>query len=378
MLNPSRLIVARKRRGLTLTRLAELTGISTHSLSVYENGHQAPTGETLAQLAVALDIPVQFLEAPDVDEIPEAAVSFRALSKMTARQRDRALAAGRIAIMINDWIEARFRLPSADIPTLTGHDPESAAEIVRARWGLGERPVANMLHLLEAHGTRIYSLTAENDELDAYSLYWTGRPFVFLSTGKTGERGRFDAAHELGHLVMHGEHQVPSQRPAAEVEANRFAAAFLMPRASVLAHGLGNATTAQIVQAKRVWNVAAMALTHRLHELGLLTDWGYRSACVQLSRMGYRRAEPEGIPRESSQLLGKVFRSIRADGMSPATIAAELGISPAELQGHVFGLTLTALTSPPPQLLQRLRRDRRLGPGLTVRAGPAVRAGADS
>jgi len=341
MLTPSRLIVARKRRGLTLTRLAELTGISTHSLSVYENGHQTPTDETLDQLATTLDIPRQFLEAPDVDEIPEAAVSFRALSKMTARQRDRALAAGRIAIMINDWIEARFRLPTADIPTLTGHDPESAAEIVRAGWGLGERPVTNMLHLLEAHGTRIYSLTAENDELDAYSLYWYGRPFVFLSTGKTGERGRFDAAHELGHLVLHGEHQVPSERPAAEVEANRFAAAFLMPRASVLAHGLANATPDQIVQAKRVWNVAAMALTHRLHELELLTDWGYRSACVQLSRMGYRRAEPEGIQRESSQLLGKVFRSVRADGMTPARIAAELGISPAELLGHVFGLTLT-------------------------------------
>ncbi len=343
MLTPSRLIIARKRRGLTLTRLAELTGISTHSLSVYENGHQSPTEETLGQLAAALEVSTQFLQAPDVDEIPEAAVSFRAFSKMTARQRDRALAAGRIAIMVNDWIEARFRLPAGDIPTLTGHEPESAAEIVRARWGLGERPIASMLHLLEAHGTRIYSLTVENDELDAYSLYWNGRPFVFLSTAKTGERGRFDAAHELGHLVLHGEHQVPSQRPAAEVEANRFAAAFLMPRASVLAHGLQNATPGKILRAKRTWNVAAMALTHRLHELDLLTDWGYRTACVQLSRMGYRRAEPEGIQRESSQLLGKVFRAVRAEGMTPATIAAGLGISPAELQGHVFGLTLTAV-----------------------------------
>ena len=55
MLTPSRLAIARKRRGLTLTRLAELTGLSTHSLSVYENGHQAPTEETLLVLADALD-----------------------------------------------------------------------------------------------------------------------------------------------------------------------------------------------------------------------------------------------------------------------------------------------------------------------------------
>ena len=343
MLTPSRLVIARKRRGLTLTRLAGLTGLSTHSISVYENGHQTPSEEKLLQLADVLDVSPAFLGASDLDEIPEDAVSFRALSKMTARQRDRALSAGRVALLINDWIDARFELPAADIPSLTGYDPESAAEVVRARWGLGERPIANVLHLLEAHGVRIYSLTAENNELDAYSLYWHAQPFIFLSTSKTGERGRFDAAHELGHLVLHGEHLVP-KRPVAEVEANRFAAAFLMPRASILAQGLRDATTDRILRAKRTWNVAAMALTHRLHELSLLTEWGYRTACVQLSRLGYRSSEPKGIQRESSQLLAKVFRSVRDHGETPAAIAAAIGITTDELQAHVFGLTLTAVT----------------------------------
>jgi Zn-dependent peptidase ImmA (M78 family)/DNA-binding XRE family transcriptional regulator len=343
VLTPSRLIIARKRRGITQARLAELTGLSTHSVSGYENGHQTPSQETLLLLAHALDVTPAFLGASDLDEIPEGAVSFRALSKMTARQRDRALSDGRIALLINEWIEARFTLPAADIPSLTGHDPEAAAEMVRARWGLGERPVPNLLHLLEAHGVRIYALTGEDNELDAFSLYWHAQPFIFLSTLKTGERGRFDAAHELGHLVLHGEHQV-LDRPAAEIEANRFAAAFLMPRASVLANGLHHATPDRIVQAKRVWKVAAMALTHRLHELDLLTEWGYRTACVHLSRMGYKRAEPEGIQRESSQLLGKVFRAARGDGETPATIAAAIGIGAAELQAHVFGLTLTSVS----------------------------------
>ena len=343
VLTPSRLAIARKRRGFTLTRLAELTGLSTHSLSVYENGHQAPSEDTLLVLADALDITPDFLAGPDVEEIPPDAVSFRALSKMTARQRDRALSAGRVALLIDDWIDARFKLPAADVPTLTGYAPESAAEVVRARWGLGERPVSNMLHLLEAHGVRIYSLTAENNELDAYSLFWHARPFIFLSTAKSGERGRFDAAHELGHLVLHGEYQ-ELNRPAAEQEANRFAAAFLMPRSSVLAQGLRDASAARVLQAKLIWKVAAMALTHRLYELGLLTDWGYRTICVQLSRLGYRRSEPDGIPRESSQLLSKVFRSIRDEGDTPATIAAAIGITSDELQQHVFGLTLTTLT----------------------------------
>src|ERR1700683_2089753 len=222
MLTPSRLVIARKRHGLTLTRPAGLTGLSTRSLSLYENGHAEPADDTLALLAQALDVAPAFLRGEDVDEIPVDAVSFRALSKMTARQRDRALSAGRVALLINDWVDARFHLPMVDVPVLTGPDPESAAQVVRARWGLGERPVSNMLHLVEARGVRIYSLTEENNQLDAYSLYWHGRPFIFLNTGKSGGRGRFDAAHELGHLVLHGDHLVPN-RPEAEAEANRFA-----------------------------------------------------------------------------------------------------------------------------------------------------------
>jgi Zn-dependent peptidase ImmA (M78 family)/DNA-binding XRE family transcriptional regulator len=339
---PSRLVIARKRHGLTLTRLAELTGLSTRSLSLYENGHAEPSGDTLALLARALDVTPGFLGGEEVDEIPLDAVSFRALSKMTARQRDKALSAGAVALLINDWIEARFNLPAADIPVLTGHDPQSAAEVVRARWGLGERPASNMLHVLEAHGVRIYSLTEENNQLDAYSLYWRGQPVIFLNTGKSGERGRFDAAHELGHLVLHGDHLVPN-RPEAEVEANKFAAAFLMPRASVLAQGLRDATPEKILRAKRVWKVSALALAHRLWELGLLTDWGYRAACVQLAQWGYRRDEPQGIDRESSQLLAKVFRSARQHGETPARVAAAIGITTEELRAHLFGLTLTAI-----------------------------------
>ena len=60
-------------------------------------------------------------------------MSFRALSKMTARQRDRALATGRIALLINEWIDTRFALPAADIPP---DRPRS-----RIRSGGGPRPL---------------------------------------------------------------------------------------------------------------------------------------------------------------------------------------------------------------------------------------------
>lgn len=351
-MTPSRLALVRKRRGLTLARLAAAAQLSARSLSLYENGHKVPSAATLDKLAGVLDVPEAFLRGGEVEEIPPAAVSFRAITKMTARQRDQALAAGRMALLIDEWFEARFTLPSVDVPTLGGYDPESAAEVVRARWGLGTRRLPNALHLAEAHGVRIYSLTPENRDLDAFSLYWNGHPFVFLSTGKSGERGRFDVAHELGHLVLHGEHE-PLHGPEAEVAASRFAAAMLMPRPAVLAAGLRNASVEQIIAAKATWRVSALALTHRLAELGLLTEWGYRTACVNLARLGYKSGEPGGIPRESSQLLAKVFHSLRDQGVPLAAVAASVGISPGELRAHVFGLTLMSVPppSPPPSPL---------------------------
>lgn len=158
---------------------------------------------------------------------------------------------------------------------------------------------------------------------------------------KSVERGRFDAAHELGHLVMHGSDRECSG-PEAERQANDFASAFLMPAASVIGHMPAGAHVDQILKGKRIWKVSAMALTYRMHDLGLLTDWQYRSACTELSKRGYRRDEPEGMKkRETSQVLTKVFRGLRSTGVKPAVVAAELGLTSEEMNKMLFGLTIT-------------------------------------
>jgi Zn-dependent peptidase ImmA (M78 family) len=284
-----------------------------------------------------LSVKVDFLTATDIEEIPEGAASFRARTKMTASQRDGALSAGAIALLMSAWIDSRFNLPAPDIPTLPKLRPEEAAEVVRARWGLGNKSVDNMVHLLEAHGVRVFSLAEDFLDVDAFSIWWKSTPYVWLNTRKSGERGRFDAAHELGHLVLHGETERPS-RPTQEDEANLFAAAFLMPRSSVVAASLGRANAQRILTAKSHWKISAMALTHRLRELNLTTDWEYRQACVQLSRLGYRSKEPGGIIRESSQVLSKVLQAVREDYGSTAKVAQDLNIHPDELGEHIFGL----------------------------------------
>lgn len=335
---PQRLTVARRRLGLTITALARETELSTRIISAYENGAAEPSEVTIHLLADRLQVQPGFFSRPEIEEVPLKAVSFRALSKMTAKQRDAALDTGAQIVEFDRWLSSKFRFPDAELPTLPGYAPETAAATVRARWGLGQQPVRSVVQLLEAHGVRIYALREELRDLDAFSFVADRKPFVLMSTRKSGERGRFDAAHELGHLVLHCEHEEPRGQEA-ENDANRFAAAFLMPADSVKAAGLRNATVPMILQSKRAWGVAAMALAHRLRELELLTDWGYRDVCVQLSRAGYRRGEPGGIPREHSERLRQVLALLREERISVRELATQFEIDAAEVRSWLLGLT---------------------------------------
>lgn len=340
--NPNRLSLARRRRGLTKTKLAELVGVEVRSITGYESGEFRPERERLQLLADKLHFPVKFFVGDDAQEITPDAVSFRSMSKMTAGQRDSALGAGAVALMLNQWIEQRFELPVASLPDLSQEpSPTAAAVALRRIWGLGELPIKNMVHLLEARGVRVFSLSLDTAHVDAYSMWYSSTPFVFLNTMKSCERSRFDAAHELGHLVMH-RHAGPKAR-AAEREANEFASAFLMPEGSVLANAPVMPTVDLLIKHKVFWTVSVAALAYRLKDLRLVNEWHYRSLCIEIAQRGYQKSEPNEAPRETSQVFQKVFAALREDGLTRSDIAAALSVHVNELDELVFGLALTAL-----------------------------------
>jgi len=349
--NYSRVDLGRRRRGMTKGGLARAAGISPRNLTSYERAQQEPTPETLSALAAAVRFPESFFFGPDLEEPTPDGASFRALSRLTARQRDQALGSGAIALLFSDWIETRFDLPTPDIPQHPGLDPEMAAEAVRAAWGLGERRISNMVHLLEAHGVRVFSLAEETASVDAFS-FWRGTvPYVFLNTMKTPEHSRMDAAHELGHLVLHA-HGGPQGREA-ENEAQAFGAAFLMPRGSVLAEAPRGGRVAHLARAKHRWNVSVANLAVRMHRLGLLTDWQYRSIFIELNRRG-RENEPVApgrapLRQETSQILEKVFSALREEKVTRSLIAQALNIPIGDLNDSVFGLVMTQLTTANPE-----------------------------
>ncbi|MBY2907727.1 helix-turn-helix domain-containing protein [Rhizobium leguminosarum] len=336
MLTPGRLSLARKRRGLTKKGFAEVLGVTPHTVLRYESGEISPSPETLERIAQILDFPTTFLCAPDVDEIVSDAASFRSLTSMTAKDRDAALAAGTLAYLFSDWVDDNFSLPETALIDLKGENPEVAARSLRQEWGLGEQPIKNMVHLLEAKGVRVFSLVEDTRTVDAFSVWRGARPFAFLNTIKTGEHGRFDAAHELGHLVLH-RHGGPSGR-RAEDEANRFASSFLMPAADVIARLPRIHTLNQIVEAKKRWAVSVMAMIYRLHTLEIISDWQYRMFCIQASDHGYRTSEPFGVQREQSVVWQKVLTALWNERVTKKEIAERLSVPTAEVENLLFGL----------------------------------------
>src|SRR5262249_12657537 len=133
-----------------------------------------------------------------------------------------------------EHVERHVRLPAIGVPSLDVEDEddlegaERAAAAVRAEWGLGQGPIDNVVRLLEGKGVIVIRPKIDSEEVDAFSTWAGRRPLVVLASDKDDcARSRYDGAHELGHLVMH--HDAEPGRKPVENQAQRFAAAFLMP-----------------------------------------------------------------------------------------------------------------------------------------------------
>jgi Zn-dependent peptidase ImmA (M78 family)/DNA-binding XRE family transcriptional regulator len=337
MFYSARLRLARFRAGLTKSQLAEAAGVSRVTIHKYENDQADPKPENISTLARCLNYPEQFFFDGPVDEPNLETASFRAMSHMLARSRDAALAAGSLAFLLGDWVETLFDLPEPRLLDLGQEkSPDHAARSLREFWGLGNRPIKNMVHLLEANGIRVFSLVEETRSVDAFSLWRNQKAYVFLNTVKTPEHSRFDAAHELGHLVLHKSGEIGSRK--VEEEANRFASSFLMPSEDVRATLPYVYDIDQIKRTKFRWRVSAMALAYRLNKLECVSEWQYRQFCIQLSQQGFRTSEPGGIEREQSIVWEKVFNGLRSEKITKNDISSALNIPVPEIEKLVFGL----------------------------------------
>lgn len=331
--NGNRLREAREARGFTGVDLARQVGVSRGLVSQYEKGDASPSPDKLYLLSSLLGMPVDFFLLPDrQDEASQ--VYYRSLAAATKASRNRAKAHLRWLGDIVHYLEEYVAFPALDVPDYSSQkrtdirtaipslEIEAAADETRGVWQLSDGPISNVAWLLENKGMIVTRGILETESIDAFSTWIRGRPCVFLGADKdSAARSRFDAAHELGHAVLHRNVE-PSQladglgHKIIESEASRFASAFLMPSSS-FPMDLPAPTLQAMQNAKPRWVVSIGAMVYRLAQLEVLTDEEAKLLWLARSRRGWHRQEPldDTIPIEQPRALHNALSLIVARGV---------------------------------------------------------------
>jgi Zn-dependent peptidase ImmA (M78 family)/transcriptional regulator with XRE-family HTH domain len=338
----ARLALARRLARQPRTALAASTSVTAAAITQYERGQARPTAPVLAELSLALGVPADFFRhGQPIQALSPNAAHFRSLRATPALARDQALAFAELALAVVEVVEQYVDLPSVDLPEFPVAPDAPAAAVAeaaratRAHFQMASGPISHVVRLLEAHGVLVLRLPDDcvDRRVDAFSTRATTRPLVLLSPMKDDKaRSRFDAAHELGHLVMH-----PDVEPGSKIvesQAHAFAAEFLMPADQVQADLPQRVDWERLHAAKRRWGTSLRALVYRAHALGLLSEPAYRRANMQLAQEGNPEAGPLGPP-ESPTLLGSALKLLAEHGTTVDQLAGAARL-PLEQVHHVL------------------------------------------
>lgn len=352
-----RLTLARWSVGMTKRDLADRVDVSAASVSQYEAENTRPPQGVVSRIALALGVPVAYFYSDPGRRRPrlEARSFFRSLRSTRQWQRDQADAIAEHLYDLVGFLELKLRLPPVVIPSIpvsvdapSRRAIETAAQEVRASWALPDGPVSNVVRLLEAHGAVLARLPELAQAVDAFSRWFERRPIVLLSSQKQDKgRSRFDAAHELGHLVIHYEPE-PGNR-ALERQAHAFAAAFLMPAEQIVTSLPRRLTRPEdwetLFDARARWGVSAAALLYRSQELEVLSNSAFRRAMTFLSKRGLRCHDGEvlGAP-EQPKLIHDAVEKLQDDfGLGVKDLADALRLSEKQMN-DILGQRATATT----------------------------------
>lgn len=323
----SRLRLARHFKGLTQRELGDVVTASPALISQLEGGRR-PTDNLHEALAHALGFEPEFFLEPVEDEFLEEQCSFRRRASTPAHLRQRALAHGTLVGMLVHHLSETLSFPPYDVPRIpvrTLDDVEAAAQACRQHWHLDiDAPIAKVGRVVEGAGVPLSQLDAGTEKVDAFSRRGPLSMIVLNTTKGSTSRMLFDIAHEAGHLVMHWDQ--PLRTPEREREADRFAAAFLLPAAQFAREirTVARLTWDYLFELKQRWRTSIAMMIYRANDLGLLDAVQFRMFYKAIYKRGWHRGEPHEPPAEQPELLRLAFDEAAKNGETLASIAHAL------------------------------------------------------
>ena len=347
-----RLREARLARGLFKNALADMVGVTGWAITLYEEDRDKPQCDRLETLAKALNFPLAFFSKPEWEE-PLSLVFWR--SRASESKYVREMTEQRMIWLceIFSFLEGEVNFPSLEIPELdlpadfrmfTSETIERAAEEIRGIWKLGDRPIADVTLALENAGIPVVNLEILSDKQDGFCFKseTLRRVFVGVNTHNVSAvRARYDAAHELGHAILHrqitlAQAREPSSHKRMEQQAHRFASAFIFPRNS-FRDEVYSPTLDYFCALKQKWGLSIASMVYRAADLGLIEDEEKQVLYRNMTRRRWRGAlqEPfdKSMPLEEPRMLKRGVIAVLENGeFSAAELASAIAIPERELE----------------------------------------------
>jgi Zn-dependent peptidase ImmA (M78 family)/transcriptional regulator with XRE-family HTH domain len=339
--NPELLVLAREARGLTQSELSLKARIAQGTLSKYETGIQEPSDDAREAIASTLAFPETFFFQvgrpygfPPYHYRKRKKLSAKALGRIMAEMNIRRMHIQRLMLSYESQIKTS--IPEIDRDEYHGKssrrlDIEDVARSIREAWMLPSGPIPHMIDLLESNGAIVVPCDFGTDLIDAMSQRIDGLPcLLFVNKHTPADRLRHTLAHELAHMVLHT--ATLHDDDTMEDEADAFAGAFLLP-ADEIRPQLRRFDFRQLANMKGYWKVSMAAIAVRADRLKLITEYQKKNFWMEMSRLGYRKREPNEPPREESRLLrAMIAYHTNKLGYSNAEMAKLLHLVPAEYE----------------------------------------------
>ena len=289
-LNPDILKTFRESLGMTQRAFAKEAMTTAALISRYETGLTVASVDFLKKLENHFGIPGDYF-TQTVELGTNGLVHHRKRQALGVKLRTQIEAQGWLRLF--DAIKvARESHINADLPRTSEKAPELLSAEIRRLWNLGDKPIDNIIALLERHGIFVLPFDFGTEQMDAFFMSSVSGVYVIaVNTAflAVPDRMAFSIAHELGHVLMHAD-EFPDEK--CEKEANDFASAFLMPPSMTDELKIGVTSMSAMSAIKFKWHVSIAALLKRAKSLGVLSEDRYKGLVIWMSSNGYRTREP--------------------------------------------------------------------------------------
>lgn len=289
--------------------------ISKMALSKIERGLVHPRKQTIAAIASACNVPIDYFSENDISI---GKINFR-FSSGTIKSKQQQIEADIISA-----IETYFNSTYIDIDKIPFINPipgriarcyqdtEKASLELRMAWGIGIQPIFSVYEAIQMAGIHIIETYIEDDSIDGCSTYVNRTvPIIIINsrTNTTTERKRFTALHELAHLLLtvnpfnEDEHtayiqqfqdltyRVSIQKPDIEKLCHHFASAMLLPEKCAI-YRIGKTRShidiKELIAIRETYGISIAATIHRLHDLRIIDDNYYHNLfahMIELNRI---------------------------------------------------------------------------------------------